>query len=69
VAGVCFILPAAAVIAIIVYAVIALLRSVIKGVWLGALAVAALVAYLFGVNELILLATGARVPRAPGRRI
>jgi chromate transport protein ChrA len=49
------------VIAIIVYAVIGLLRSVVKGVWLGLLAVAALVAYLLGVNELILLVAGAAV--------
>lgn len=49
------------VIAIIIYALIGLLRTVIKGLWLGLLAVAALVPYLFGVNELLLLACGAAI--------
>lgn len=48
-----------AVIAIIAYALFGLLRTVVKTVWLGALAVAALAAYLLGVNELIVLAGGA----------
>jgi chromate transporter len=47
-----------AVIAIIAHALLGLLRSVIKNVWLAGLVVAALVAYLFGVNELLLLAAG-----------
>jgi chromate transporter len=47
------------VIAIIAHALVGLLRTVIKTVWLAALAVAALAAYLFGVNELLILATGA----------
>jgi chromate transporter len=48
-----------AVIGIIAYALIALLRTVISGIWPAVLAVAALAAYLAGVNELILLAAGA----------
>jgi chromate transporter len=48
-----------AVIAIIVHALLGLLGTVIKTVWLAVLAVAALVAYLAGVNELLLLACGA----------
>ncbi|GAA3112547.1 chromate efflux transporter [Streptosporangium carneum] len=48
-----------AVIAIIAHALFGLLRTVIKNVWLGALAIAALAAYLLGVNELLILATGA----------
>ncbi|MEQ4721794.1 chromate efflux transporter [Nonomuraea sp. B19D2] len=47
------------VIAIIAHALFGLLRTVIKNVWLGALAVAALAAYLLGVNELLVLAAGA----------
>jgi chromate transporter len=86
-AGVCFILPAAAmvtvlawayvrfgntpavegllygvvpvVIAIIAWALVGLLRTAVKSVWLGVLAIAALVAYLLGVNELLVLAAGA----------
>ena len=52
------------VIAIIVHALFALLRTVVKNVWLGALAVAALAAYLFGVNELLILAAGAMLAGA-----
>ncbi|MEU8004168.1 chromate efflux transporter [Catellatospora sp. NPDC049111] len=48
-----------AVIAIIAHALFALLRTVIKTVWLGLLAAAGLAAYLLGVNELIILAAGA----------
>ncbi|MER7130089.1 chromate efflux transporter [Streptosporangium saharense] len=48
-----------AVIAIIAHALFGLLRTVVKNLWLGALAVAALAAYLLGVNELLILATGA----------
>jgi len=48
-----------AVIAIIAYALLGLVRTVVKTVWLGALALAALAAYLFGVNELAILAAGA----------
>ncbi|GLW07165.1 chromate transporter [Microtetraspora sp. NBRC 13810] len=48
-----------AVIAIIAHALFGLLRTVIKSVWLGALAAAALAGYLLGVNELLLLAGGA----------
>ncbi|MEU1881410.1 chromate efflux transporter [Streptosporangium sp. NPDC020072] len=47
------------VIAIIAHALFSLLRTVVKNIWLGALAVAALAAYLLGVNELLILATGA----------
>ncbi len=47
------------VIAIILYALAGLLRTVITGFWLGVLAAMALVAYLVGINELILLAAGA----------
>lgn len=49
------------VIAIIVYALVGLLRTVISGFWLGVLAVTALAAYLFGVNELVLLGAGAAI--------
>lgn len=62
-----------AVIAIIGYALIGLLRTAIRSAWLGALAVAALVAYLLGVNELLVLAAGAvlavavRLVRRPPR--
>jgi chromate transporter len=48
-----------AVIAIIAYALFGLLRTAVKNVWLGGLAVAALAAYLLGVNELLVLASGA----------
>lgn len=63
-----------AVIAIIAHALFALLRTVIKNVWLGVLAVGALAAYLLGVNELLVLAAGALAAagarlarRPPGR--
>lgn len=49
------------VIAIVAHALFGLLRSVLTTVWLGALALAALAAYLVGVNELIVLAGGAAV--------
>jgi chromate transporter len=48
-----------AVIAIIAAALVGLLRTVLRTVWLGVLAVAALAAYLAGVNELLVLAAGA----------
>nr|WP_236667817.1 chromate efflux transporter [Nonomuraea sp. K271] len=60
-----------AVIGIIAHALSGLLRTVIKNAWLGALALAALAAYLAGVNELLILAAGAllayaaRLPRRP----
>nr|WP_211207220.1 chromate efflux transporter [Stackebrandtia nassauensis] len=47
-----------AVIGIIAHALFGLLRTVVKTVWLGALGVAALVAYFLGVNELVILAAG-----------
>jgi chromate transporter len=53
-----------AVIAIVAYALVGLLRTVVKTVWLGVLGVAALVAYLAGVNELLVLAAGAALPAA-----
>ncbi|MEO3811480.1 chromate efflux transporter [Sphaerisporangium sp. B11E5] len=53
-----------AVIAIIVHALSGLLRTVIKSVWLAVLAVAALAAYLLGLNELLILATGALLAAA-----
>ncbi|GIF99034.1 chromate efflux transporter [Catellatospora citrea] len=53
-----------AVIAIIAHALFALLRTVIKNVWLGLLAAAGLAAYLLGVNELLILAAGAMVAAA-----
>lgn len=48
-----------AVIGIIIWALAALLRTVVKNLWLGVLAAAALAAYLAGVNELPVLAFGA----------
>ena len=48
-----------AVIAIIVHALIGLARVVIRRVWFAALAIAALVAYAVGVNELLVLFSGA----------
>lgn len=48
-----------AVIAIIAHALFALLRTVIKNLWLGLLAAVSLAAYLLGVNELLILAAGA----------
>jgi chromate transporter len=53
-----------AVIAIILRALIGLLRTVVKTVWLGVLVVAALVAYLLGVNELLVLGSGAAIAAA-----
>ncbi|MEU7745839.1 chromate efflux transporter [Nonomuraea sp. NPDC049158] len=62
------------VIAIIAHALFGLLRTVVKTVWLGVLAVAALAAYLLGVNELLVLVAGAvlaaaarALRRPPGR--
>ncbi|GAA4204291.1 chromate efflux transporter [Streptosporangium oxazolinicum] len=54
-----------AVIAIIVHALFGLLRTAIKNIWLAALAVAAITAYLLGVNELLVLAAGALLAAAP----
>ncbi|WP_246059702.1 chromate efflux transporter [Herbidospora galbida] len=48
-----------AVIAIIAHALVGLMRTAIKNGWLAALAVAALAAYFLGVNELLILASGA----------
>nr|WP_157553851.1 chromate efflux transporter [Herbidospora sakaeratensis] len=59
-----------AVIAIIAHALVGLLRTAIKNVWLALLAAAALAAYLLGVNELLILASGAVLAgavRAAGR--
>ncbi|MFG1964808.1 chromate efflux transporter [Nonomuraea sp. NPDC049028] len=63
-----------AVIAIIAHALFGMLRTVVKTVWLGVLAAAALAAYLLGVNELLVLAAGAvlaatarALRRPPGR--
>ncbi len=50
-----------AVVAIVVWALVGLLRTVVKTVWLGLLVVIALVAYLLGVNELVVLFGGAVV--------
>ena len=52
------------VIAIIAWALVGLLRTAVKSVWLGVLAIAALVAYLLGANELLVLAGGALVAGA-----
>lgn len=48
-----------AVIAIIAHALVGLARVAIRRLWLAGLALAALVAYLLGVNELLVLAAGA----------
>ncbi|WP_245657696.1 chromate efflux transporter [Herbidospora mongoliensis] len=48
-----------AVIAIIAHALVGLLRTVIKSWWLAVLGLAALSAYLLGINELLVLAAGA----------
>jgi chromate transporter len=48
-----------AVIAIIVHALVGLARVVIRSIWLAGLALAAVVAYAVGVNELLVLASGA----------
>ncbi len=50
-----------AVIAIIAWALVGLLRTAVRNLWLALLAVAALVAYLLGVSELVVLAAGALV--------
>ncbi|WP_345575295.1 chromate efflux transporter [Nonomuraea rosea] len=47
------------VIAIIAHALLSLFRTVIKNIWMAALALAALVAYLLGGNELLILIAGA----------
>ncbi len=52
------------VIAIIAFALVGLLRTVVKSWWLGLLAAVALAAYLAGVNELVVLASGALVAAA-----
>jgi chromate transporter len=49
------------VVAIIVWALVPLLRTVVKSWWLGLLVAAGLAAYLFGVNELVVLFGGAAV--------
>ncbi|MGS2648590.1 chromate efflux transporter [Streptosporangium sp. G12] len=53
-----------AVIAIIAHALFGLLRTVIKNVWFALLAVAALAAYLLGINELLVMAAGAMLAAA-----
>ncbi len=53
-----------AVVAVIVWALLGLVRTVVKSVWLGGLLVAALAAYLLGVNELVVLAGGAALAAA-----
>lgn len=50
-----------AVLAIVAWALVALLRTVVKNVWLGLLAAAGLAAYLLGVHELAVLFGGAAV--------
>ncbi|MEV0381719.1 chromate efflux transporter [Nonomuraea sp. NPDC050643] len=52
------------VIAVIAHALFGLLRTVLTTVWLGVLTVAALAAYLLGVNELLILASGALLAAA-----
>jgi chromate transporter len=47
------------VIAIVAWALLGLLPTVVKNVWLGLLAAAALAAYLLGGNELVVLFSGA----------
>ena len=49
------------VVAIIVWALVPLLRTVVKSWWLAVLVVAGLAAYLLGVNELVVLFGGAAV--------
>ena len=49
------------VVAIIVWALVPLLRTVVKTWWLAGLVVAGLAAYLLGVNELVVLFGGAAV--------
>ncbi len=53
-----------AVIGIIAWSLVSLLRTAVKNAWLGVLAVAALAAYLLGVNELVVLASGALIATA-----
>jgi len=50
-----------AVLGIVAWALVGLLRTVVKGAWWGVLAAAALAAYLLGVNELLVLFGGAAV--------
>ncbi|MGB0101166.1 MAG: chromate efflux transporter, partial [Nocardioides sp.] len=50
-----------AVMAIVVWALVGLLPTVVKSVWLGVLGGAALAAYLLGVHELVVLFGGAGV--------
>ncbi len=50
-----------AVLAIVAWALVALLRTVVKNVWLGLLAAVGLAAYLLGVHELAVLFGGAAV--------
>ncbi|WP_296602794.1 chromate efflux transporter [Nocardioides sp.] len=50
-----------AVLGIVAWALVGLLRTVVKGAWWGVLAGAALAAYLLGVNELVVLFGGATV--------
>jgi chromate transporter len=49
------------VVAIVVWALVPLLRTVVRSWWLAVLVVAGLVAYLLGVNELVVLFGGAAV--------
>lgn len=53
------------VLAIIAWAVVPLLRTAVKSSWLAGVAAAALAAYLLGVNELLVLATGAVLALVP----
>jgi len=50
-----------AVLAIVAWALVALLPTVVKSVWLGLLAAAGLAAYLLGVHELVVLFGGAAI--------
>ena len=50
-----------AVLAIVAWALVALLRTVLKTAWLGVLAIAGLAAYFLGVHELVVLFGGAAV--------
>ena len=53
------------VLAIIAWAVVPLLRTAARSWWLAVVAVAALAAYLLGVNELLVLAAGALLALVP----
>ncbi|MFI9561141.1 chromate efflux transporter [Nonomuraea endophytica] len=53
-----------AVIAIVAHALFGLIRTVIKTIWLGAMALVALTTYLLGVNELLILAGAALLSAA-----